>query len=372
MLDKFDGLRNTVDPERLSPSELSRARNIDLDDRGQPHRRRGFALVDGAPYHSLFSTSKGSPLGVRNGVFGKINPDFSFMPFGGNSTVGQNHLAYAQVGDTLYLSSRSASGKLVLNQLPSVVQPWGVRGGDRFWYSPVVHPDNAQLIPAVTGGFDDVYRAAAGLTDPTLPPIGGKLLGNVPLADKLTYYNGRIYAAMGKLLWATELYLYDYIDATKNFRHYESDITALATVQDGIYVGTKQNLWFVSGTFNESTQVLAAAGGIVPGSVSYVPEHLISPQTQAGQGELIQNKQAVVMMTDSSMIVCLSGGQTFDMTRDKYILPPAQWATTLFRAQDGINSIVAVQNSGGDPANSARFGDYVSVQLVRNGVPVYD
>ena len=41
----YDGLKNTVAPERMGPKDLQKAINIDLDDSGQPRRRRGYELA---------------------------------------------------------------------------------------------------------------------------------------------------------------------------------------------------------------------------------------------------------------------------------------------------------------------------------------
>jgi hypothetical protein len=234
-----------------------------------------------------------------------------------------------------------------------------------------VIPDNTQLIPAITGGIQNVVDYQLASEQPTLPPIGGRLFGSPPLARYLAFWNGRIYMAAGNTLWGTELYLYDYVDATKTYKIFESEITALGVVQDGIFVGTKSNLWFLSGpTFHELQSVLVSIGGVVPGSVSYAPEHLVSPQTQRGQGDEVSQQNAVLMLQGQSIIVCVKGGTTYDLTHDKFILPSAVKAATIFRQQDGLNQFIAVQDSGGDPVNNSRFGDYLSAQLIRNGVVI--
>ena len=48
-------------------------------------------------------------------------------------------------------------------------------------------------------------------------------IGDLPLSTRSVtdHRSGRIYLAAGKYLWATELYIFDYIDPTKNFLQFE-------------------------------------------------------------------------------------------------------------------------------------------------------
>jgi len=345
-IDHWDGLVNTVNPERLQKTELARAQNIDLDDRGMPHRRRGTSLVASGNWHSLWATAKGTVLGVYNGNLGRINPDFSFMSFG-NGAVGANYLAYVQVGTTVYFSSRTSSGQIALETIPATVTPWGEIGGDTFWYSPVVDPTA------------------------TLAPTFGRLLGAPPMATALAYFNGRIYLAAAKTVWATELYLYNYVDKTKNFWAFEADVTALAAVQDGLYVGTTGGVWFISGPqFNEMKRVLVSSASVVPGGALLVPEHLISPAVEEGSSTPVEDRNAVVMTTTDGILVCLAGGSAYDLVREKFIFPQTAWATSVFRQQDGINQVLTSRDAGGTPSENTAFGDYLSATLIRNGVEV--
>ena len=81
-LSKFKGLRNTLTAERLSPEELEIAVNIDLDDAGQAHRRRGYRQVDSHNYAALWTRPDGQVLAVcADGVF-LVNPNYSRTSLG--------------------------------------------------------------------------------------------------------------------------------------------------------------------------------------------------------------------------------------------------------------------------------------------------
>lgn len=327
---QFTGIKNTVTRERLAPGELEVAKNVDIDDLGQLHRRRGYTRVSTDNYHSLFRVDDGTVYGVKNGVLGVIRPDYSFQSI---TSVGSAPVAYVEVGPTVYYSSSDNSGKI--DHATKVASAWGSANGSTTWLSPVVNPV------------------------PGLAPIKGKLLGKPPLATALAYYNGRIYMANGRTVWATELYLYDFVDTTKTYMLYESDVQILAAMTDGLYVGTEDAIWFQSGPFNEMKRIAAVNSGALPGSVASVPPHLIPDQFMSS------TRSAIMVMTKGGLCLGLDGGNMMNLTQTKVVFPDAVRANSLFRSQDGVNHYVCVADSGGTPASNARIGDYVDVEIRR-------
>lgn len=332
---QFDGLRNTVTRERLKPTELETAINVDLDDAGQIRRRRGFSKVSSGDYHSVYSDATNLMLVVKNGALSLLRRDYTtetLLP-----GVGSEPLDYVRVDGVVYFSSSTASGKY--NVATGLVHAWGQTGGDGTWLSPVVNPTS------------------------TLGRVNGKLLGKPPLATSLTYYNGRIYLAQGKTLWATDLFLYDYVDKTKTFLQFEDDITMLETVTDGLYVGTESAVYFLKGDTFPMPRMVLMNYGAVPHSAVVVPAELIRPQIDQNPQSPIRN--AVIFLTDTGVVAGFDGGVTYNLTQSEVLLPDAARAATMFRRQDGINQFVAVLDSGGTPSSTARIGDYADAQIVR-------
>lgn len=329
---QFSGLKNTVSRERLAPNELEVALNVDIDDMGQLRRRRGYTLKSGGSYHSLFNADDGTVYGVKDGIFGVIKPDYSFTAI--HSGVGLEPLAHVQVGDTIYVASETTSIKV--NHTTKTASAWGAIAADNTWLSPVVNPVANQL-----------------------PAIKGRLLGKPPMATALAYYNGRIYMAHGKTLWATELYLYDYVDKTKTFMMYESDITALGAVTDGIYVGTEDAIWFQTGPFNEMRRQAVNQGGVYPGSMITVLPNLL-PDAMGNN-----TRSALLMMTEYGLCAGLDSGVLINMTQSRVLFPDATRVNSLFRMQDGVNQYVGVADSAGSPTSNARIGDYVDAEIRR-------
>lgn len=333
-LQQFSGVRNNVRPERLLPSELEAAVNVDIDDAGQVGRRRGMTLRISGAFHSIEEQKDGKVYGVRNGSLGVIRQGFTFSNLG--VTVGTAAVCYTHVNGDTYFSSDVAQGVITSEEM---IQSWGHTDGQGLWSSPVMAP-----------------------TD-TLGAIGGQLLGDPPVATIIEAYNGRIYLAQGKTLWATELFRYHYVDRTANYMQFEYEITLVMAMSDGLYVGTTGGLYFLKGLALKQFQLtLLSDAPVLAGSGVWVPADLVHPQAMNGP---IPTGEAAVFMTEAGICAGFDGGSVYNLTQSRVALPVAQSAAALFRRQDGVNTYVAVTDSGGTPVANVRFGDYVDAEIVR-------
>lgn len=338
MFQKFVGIKNTVTRERLGPDELELAINIDLDDVGQIHRRRGYALASAGNFSSLFTSNEKIVYGVKNGSLGIINPDLSFDAL--ESGFGNATVCYVQVAQNIYFSTGNAGISGVIDQQARTVGPWG--STPDIFLSPVVNPTA------------------------TLPAIRGRLIGPPPCATALAYLNGRIYLAQGQALWATELFLYNYVEKVTNFLPFEAPITVVGSVTDGLYIGTAEGVWFLSGPFKEMKRVRVLDSPAIPGSLVYVPGELANPP-QVGLDEVTSSMVSVLFMTEQGYCGGHDSGVCYNYTESKVIFPAAKTAAATFRRQDGMNHYIVSLNSAGTPSDNARIGDYVDAELVRAG-----
>lgn len=338
-LNKWTGVQNSSTRERLGPEGLEAGINIDLDDAGQPRRRRGYRQVASGAFHSLFAADDGTVYCVKNGTLGIIRPDYSFTSLGrtvgGQTEPASQAIAYAQIGPTIYYTSASDAGKI--DTRSQTVSNWGSL--QDYWLSPVVNPTA------------------------NLAAIRGRLLGKPPMATFLTYWHGRLYMGRDNLVWATELYAYDWVDKTKNFFQYEGDITMLGTVGDGYYVGTTEGLWFCQGDFPQKRQRVMDSA-VIPGSMVYIPAELANPP-QIPLSQDTPMKVSIAFLTTTGFCVAQDNGEAYNLTETKFDFPNALRSAAFFRRQDGINQYIAVNDSGGDPVNNARIGDYVDAEIVR-------
>ncbi len=360
---KFVGLKNTVERERLGPDELELAINVDLDDVGELHRRQGSQLVAPGNWASLFNSDLGKVYGICNGSLGRILPNFSFLPI----QTGFNPLdplANVQVGPNIYWSCRTQAG--IIDVQNDTCGPW-VGPSLPPPYIPDPLDPNALPPPALpmnTWWWSPVVNPLT-----TLPPVKGKILGPPPFAQFLAYFNGRIWLAQGKTLWHTELFLYNYVNVTRNFMQFEHEITMVGSVTDGIYVGTKEGVWFLShGTRIEGhppgafKRVRVMDSGVIPGSMVYIPGELGNPP-QVGLDSKTPTKVSLMFMTTNGYCVAEDSGRTTNFSEANFIFPDAVSASAMYRFQLGMHQYVTKLNHGGTPTTNVRIGDHVDVTL---------
>ena len=330
VLGSFTGIRNTISEERLAQGDLAAAVNVDIDDSGQLRRRRGYRRVSTAVCHSLMTLGD-ITLVVKDGMLGRLFADYTHEPL---VPVGPAPLCYVRVGDTIFYSSASASGKIVDGR-PAM---WGELGAG-MWVSPVVRPTE------------------------TLGAVRGKYLTGPPAATCMYAYKGRMYLGHERLIWATELYLYDRVDPEKNFIQLEADVTMIAAVDSGLFVGTTAALHFLQGTFAEGLKMRTVVNSpVIPGSLAIVPYVKALPQARQGP---VPEGFGPMFMTAAGVLVGLDNGDAYNLTQDRVVFPSAVRAAALYREDQGANAYVAVTDSAGGPSANARIGDYVDAEIVR-------
>lgn len=331
ILGAFDGIRNTVNRERLSPADLEAAVNVDIDDAKQLRRRRGQTKVHSASHHSAFKARIGHVV-VRDGVLGLLGTDYTHEPL---ATVGSDPLDYAEVGDVLFYASRTVSGKIVDGEN----LPWGRQGGGSEWLSPVIAP-----------------------TD-TLGAVNGKILKAPPIASIIEAHKGRMFLGDGRLIWVTELYLYDKVDATRGWIPLEHDLTMLASVEAGLLVGTKGGLMMLSGSQAKGWKVTnISRSPVIRGSAVRVPSEVAHP---AARESVVPMGNAWMFLTSDGICAAFDDGQVYNLTEKRMQFPDGQNAAAMFREQDGMAQYVASVNSGGTPAGNMAIGDHIDAEIRR-------
>ncbi len=312
-LDQFSGLNNVRPPERLAMGELSIARNILIDDMRQMRVRQGYSREATGAHHS-FREIAGRAFVVRDGVLGILSGGLTFSPL---ATVGTDPLSYTEVGDTVYASSVSWSGQI---SPTNAVSPWGDDDDPGSWISPVLTPTA------------------------TLGPVAGRLLVAPPLASIVEEHNGRIYLAVGDVLWVTELFLYSKVDKHRNFIQFEHPITMLYSGGGGLYVGTEQKVYFLRGSFAQGMPMSTVLdAGAVPGSLAEVPAPMVHPG--AGQ-QTIPEGDLPVFMSSVGICVGLDNGEVHNLTDGRVKFPAMARAAAAHRDEPGCSQYIVAGYDG--------------------------
>jgi hypothetical protein len=270
LFDKTVGLTDAIDPVRLEDGMLAKAENVVIDTSGAIKRREGMMSLSSSACHSLFSCGSYG-LGVFDGVLKLIESDFSLTSL--LSLVGSGRVSYV-LGfdgsyDCVFFSNGTVNGKVV----------------------------NKHYSAWTTGSYVGVASTGSKVIEYlTAPPIG----------QFLEIFNGRMFVAVGNLIYFSETFDYSRFQVTPFV--FSSKIQLMVGVTGGMYVGTEDEILFLSGNDPyELSRVRVMIGRAVVGSCVKVTASDIG----------LQAKAEVIVFSVSGEGVCIgdSSGSIQNLTK---------------------------------------------------------
>lgn len=382
---EFAGLRNTVDPAEMDPTDLVEARNVDVTDSKRIRRRKGFgsAVVSGA-CHSFWSN--GAQAFVVRGVeLLQVMPNFSTKVLRGGLTAAAP-MAFTAVGERVFFSNGHENGVIedgvargwgiTHPPLPAVAKIAGSLRAGKYQYA-LTHSDAygqesgtgmsgvielaepAGLAFTLPGSAPSgvaavnlylsqpdgelMYRADAMHPAATLATVSAPIDGVAPLTTQflsppppgahIAYAYGRMYVADGARVYYSEPYAPELFDLRKQYPS-ESLVTMLAPVSGGVFIGTETEVGWVSGANPEKTEFThKAPHAVIPGTLAYGPTDDFS--TEAGG-------RAAYFATADGIMRGLPGGQLENLTKARYSYPAAQRGAGVVRSTNGVSQYLAV------------------------------
>lgn len=174
-----------------------------------------------------------------------------------------------------------------------------------------------------------------------------------PPCSQLEYYKGRIFGASGNFVYFTSALRYRLSDLSKNFYSFESPVTMIKAVPDGLYIADSEaTYWFSGGDTDE------------PGK--YVRRQVLPYSVTPGTGINIPNSTDVAWLSTRGWCVGSAGGKATNHMEGNVV--PSQTyesGAALFREQNSVRQLIgAVQ--GGTDANSLQATDYVEAEVIRS------
>jgi hypothetical protein len=268
------GLNNKIDPARIlfdpekGLSELAVAYNIDIDSSNRINRKKGYTKVLDGKSHSLF------PFGnvcfaVVDNYLSILYPNFSYKTL---IEVGDERINYVEMGNRVYFVNGSIKGYIK----DEVVHPW-----EFIDYSG----------PSTTKVFEG-------------PPLG----------HLLELYNGFMFIAQDNILWYSRPFKYHAFYLHGDHVPFNSRITMVRAVKDGLYVSTECDTYYLNGYDpKEFFQTKVVDYPVILGTDALIDGRKI------GNGEI---KDRVVIWTSTEGI-CIGGpeGLFENFTERKLVYP---------------------------------------------------
>ena len=244
----------------------------------------------------------------------------------GNLVPGHYRLCYTALsngaisgnGPILDVAWDSGNRGLLLENYPAGAAVW------------LTHPNGGELFLGTVDAnnvIDSFYGAQKLPTLDVIPP---------PNLQWICFAFGRIWGASGKYLYYSEAFRPDAFKKG-NFFKMPEDITLIAPISDGLFVGTRKRITFLDGKDpKKMSAVREIPAGAVPGSLSY---GLVS-----GGGYQVSRKlsqiEAAIWNTSSGIVMGVQGGHVLFLTDGVNKLYPRQNGATLVRDQAGHQQII--------------------------------
>lgn len=272
------GLNTRIDPARLvfdpetGVTDLAVAYNIDHDYTGRVSRRKGFdeTLITES-CHSVFCDG-GEALMVTGSNLCLIAPDLSGYTELATVTPGAT-MSYTQVADMIFWCNGFEKGYVK-------------NGVNNAW---------------VKGTY--------------YGPTSRRVLSDPPTGTLVSSYAGRMYVVQGTAMFYSDPYSLNAFDLARGFFQFEGNqITLVNPVAGGMYVGTDQAVWFLSGNQPKTFKpIKAARSGVFTGTAAMVDLSDIAPK------EFLQNRtgEAVLWTGPEGVSIGMPDGQVFHLTKDK-------------------------------------------------------
>lgn len=390
---KFSGINNVLPSERLRPeprtgiTALAAALNVDVGRDGELRRRSGYSQL-AATCHQNLHQAEGFMLATCNGDLTAIWPN-------GTRTVlypalGSTRVWYCNLPDGRTTFSNglicgitdgltaidwgvpvppsigaltSVPGQLLPGdyqyQLTYVRLSDGREGGPQY-SNPTPVPDGGIVLtglPVLDGHKINVYLTShnsgdaylagsttnglfsyTGPNDALMLPCRTDYLQPAPAGTVAAFWRGRVLTAAGSVLYASRTNQYELFDVRRDFKQFTAPITLVVPVDDGLYVGTEDELAFLSGTeWDKLAYKQVVAGRVVLGSGVAVRGELIQQGEGAGLGS------AMICIADRVLVAGFSGGNVLRMTEGRYTTDVLEVAATFRQTASGPQYLAVPQ-----------------------------
>ena len=375
---KFTGMNDVKTSEgfyadaKARIAEPAAILNADLDIRGRLIKRKGrtlYASLIGA--HSLWAGVSCMLCADGSSLYRVINRTLTNIgPVSGPALP----LSYAENGDLIYVSNQHWNG--IYNHVTGTLGAWGIplppgpavlagygalpagtynlcftnRIGDELSGSGQI----TTITLSETGGIQILNRPANAIVwctdcnEGTMFRVGEAnyvqdILSVEPLPSlfchpplpmtNLCYAYGRMWGSVGKIVYYSQPYQLSWFRSTMNRFVFDSEVTLIARVPTGIFVGTEEKTFFLYGSEPTKMVQTFAGAGSVPGTLAYcnnLPE-LGDILGTAEKGYV----DVPVWRTTEGIVAGNASGKLYNLTKNKLMMDSAPFGASLYRNVDG-------------------------------------
>jgi len=218
------------------------------------------------------------------------------------------------------------------------------------------------------GGQEELRQALVALPG-TIPALGVQALGKSleslhavrPLPGQcLAHFKGRLWCASGNVVWFTSERSPHWLFPNQGFYQFESPVTVLSPTEDGLYVGLRDQIYYLQGDnpLEMKQRPVANVGAVYP-SGAEIPYNLF-----LGEGAF-PSRQCAFYDTDGFLCIGKPGGIIVRPTQPRFSAGQAVSGALTYREHEGLRQLVSVVAGDASPLQASTIA--VS-EVFANGV----
>jgi hypothetical protein len=246
------------------------------------------------------------------------SPSLNFIA--GALPPGEYTFAVSTIDSDGLESGLSAPSQLVLASMGGV-QVYGLTPGvDTIVYATT--PGGSILFEAARTSFGVANISSLGYD--TGHPATTQHMGPPPPGRIIREFNGRMYIAVGDVVWYTEPYSTDLVNYTSGFMQFTAPVSVMEPGDGG--------MWIVS----EGTEFFRGTG-----PEDFKPETKLDYGAVYGTSRVVKRTKDVVWYSEKGMVMGTKAGQVVNM-QEKQVAPESGAAgALLIREKDGLRQAIA-------------------------------
>jgi len=186
---------------------------------------------------------------------------------------------------------------------------------------------------------------------PTVEPLPSSLCGPPPFLENLTYAYGRIWGSSGSTVYYSEPFRFGWFKLTSNQFQYEDDVTLIAQVATGLFIGLKRKTFFLAGTEPSKMAQMEIGAGAVKGSLVYCNNMPYLADIMGTDQKVISN--VPVWLSEDGFVAGNTAGRLFNLTKNKLRMGTPDRGASLYRDLNGVFQILtSFKQSGVGPSDA--------------------
>lgn len=308
-----------------------------------------------------------------------LPPGPMLLTSNGNLPAGTYHVTFTAVSG----GALSGNGPITSHELLATggIQVLNRPSGALVWAT----DQNGQVFQLV-GAVDNIVDI------PTIEPLPSFMCAPPPNMSVLLYAFGRIWGSVGNVLYYSEPYQFGWFKINSNFFKFNSDITVIAAVSTGLFIGLQpeDRTVFMAGTEPDQMVQSSVGAGSIKGTLAYCNN---LPELGDVLGTPEKGYSSVpVWRTSEGIVAGNVSGRLFNLTKTKLKMGIPEKGASLYRNKNGVFQFLtsAILSSGAtdaealtaflsgslpsnnivnkSPSSSVGFTESVSCEQWRNGV----